>query len=884
MSCSSCNINFDIKEDFEAHVIECTNFKEESKNNEQYSEKTKTINEPPTIKKEKSPGKITIKEDDPTKMGENHKITKKDKTHPFKCSRCKKNYVTEKEWNLHMEKEHNKLPTEDKDVLRLTSELTALLEAVPKEDANETMKKEDRPKRNRRKVNDIERIYECDICRFQTTNFDDHNVHRRSKHKLGRSTLPPNGAPIQIKRKLVTLTTGKYQCEKCDFSTKNKAYLPQHMKKIHGKVPRNAVTTNNELTRTTSVDSTSTVFSPPNKTRKVTNKIVQNAAKDDATLKKHSTDNSQQISEEELDLCYQKLLRGKSAKEVATNTDKEIENNENVRTDVSTLVNKIKELDNIITGAREVIENLEVENEDLHKKVNYLGNNADLVDDLLRQISKIKKESNEHDQSCLLCDETNITRHELRYHVRKIHQVEEDLENEEDENLREWLQQLEDNTECDQDEEVNKQLLGRDHEIKKLNEIIHNKEKCLKKYENENEELSSKVELLKRVVKVTESKLNEKEVENEQMDQDEDNSEALRLFHLKNSGHSKTSPQSNFEMKRSSLPFSTINGGSMKTFMCHICKQGGINEMAIEAHMKCHRKESDFKCDDCSFQTNNIDVLKNHSKIVKHNYTTKVRDFICEKCGIECETMSELREHKKRHDAKNKMKCNICDQEFNSKSQLRNHMREAHEILREDWNKIQSENSTVEDGMDQSQEIPNIQCNFCESKFTNKNNMWQHRKEKHQSHKPCRNFPNCEYAGRCVYSHITIPDGKVRCFECGNDFGTQKALMIHRKTVHQDSTPCRNFLENKCERSSEECWYSHINPKHNLPNNTTATNQQRDFQFQTQNQAPPGNQPQDTLRHTINQPQILNQLQSIIPGIMNQMMPQIIMKIMEKIQ
>ena len=69
-----------------------------------------------------------------------------------------------------------------------------------------------------------------------------------------------------------------------------------------------------------------------------------------------------------------------------------------------------------------------------------------------------------------------------------------------------------------------------------------------------------------------------------------------------------------------------------------------------------------------------------------------------------------------------------------------------------------------------------------------------------------------------------------------------------------------------------------------LPHNTTVTNQHQDFQFQTQNQAPPGNQPQSTPSQTNNQAQILNQLQSIIPGIMNHMIPQIRMNKMENNQ
>ena len=396
----------------------------------------------------------------------------------------------------------------------------------------------------------------------------------------------------------------------------------------------------------------------------------------------------------------------------------------------------------------------------------------------------------------MLCDEADITMYELRYHIKKIHSVEEELDNEEDENLREWLKQLRDmeDKKDKEDKDIQQEVNQMKQEILDLKDAAQNKDKGLQEYEEivkkaetkhnndekqikalkkENEELHNNVGLLKKAVKVTESKNNLKEVVNQEEEMEQD--EASQLIQSKSEGFFRSSPQSNSEIRNpQSFPaFTGIAAEPGKTYMCHICKQGGITELAVESHMKCHREDGDLKCDDCSFQANNIDILKNHTRILKHTYTVKVQDFICDKCGIECETMNELRDHKNRHGVKHVIKCSICSQEFTSKGQLRNHMREAHRMLREDWNQIQTGNSSLED-ISNHLETVNIECKFCEFKFNNRSDMWCHRKEHHLSHKPCRNFPNCEYAGRCVYSHNMIQEGKVGCFECGNEFKMSK--------------------------------------------------------------------------------------------------------------
>ena len=579
-------------------------------------------------------------------------------------------------------------------------------------------------------------------------------------------------------------------------------------------------------------------------------------------------------------------------------TDTVILNICDIQSTVSNLEKKNREQEQILIGQGEVIQNLEEENEELHQKVNYLGNNADIVEDLLTENKIIKKQATNKNMSCLLCDEKDITEYELRYHIRRNHQMEEELEEAEDEDLRQRLKRLKDDEDTKHDDEKKEMKQNIDQmnsQLMELKEVIQNKDVALTKYEEivksaeikyehddnmiksllkENEELKNNVKLLKKVVEVTNSKLesNRKEnVEEEQMEEDETESEEMKRFRFKSSGYTRSSPSSNVET-RSSLSFPNLPDGDAETskkYKCKICNQGNIHEMAIKIHLKNHKEEGIFKCDDCSFQTNTITILKSHTSQLKHSYTVKVQDFICEPCGIEFETETELKRHKESHRTPNELKCKICALEFSSKTQLRIHMRELHRMLREDWQELPTDENTLEAREIQDNDIANISCKFCEEKFNTNIEMWNHRKEIHPSHKPCINFPNCDYAGRCVYSHKQIPEGMVRCFQCGKDFKTYAEMMMHRKNTHNDKILCKKFQQNQCNRPRDRCWFIHEVTPSNMSTNP-------DFQPRTLNLAPPGTQTQTQ--------NLSNQLKSILPGVMSQMLPQIMMKIMENLQ
>ena len=233
--------------------------------------------------------------------------------------------------------------------------------------------------------------------------------------------------------------------------------------------------------------------------------------------------------------------------------------------------------------------------------------------------------------------------------------------------------------------------------------------------------------------------------------------------------------------------------------------------------------DGQYTCNDCSYQTNTNVNLQNHIRETKHS-VNKTNYHICEICGTEHESLSEFKIHMVSH--KSKYKCELCEVSFINKSDLRQHMRRIHKILREDWDKIQSENSTLNDRMnsdtnqnntqtleetnkhENDPQLNKISCHLCKLKFRNRNELTDHKREAHKTFKPCRNMDDCEYGDKCYFNHNAVPEGMLRCFQCGTEFNTLNKLMIHRKNIHGNVQTCKKYLNNECQRE-DTCWWSH---------------------------------------------------------------------------
>ena len=83
-----------------------------------------------------------------------------------------------------------------------------------------------------------------------------------------------------------------------------------------------------------------------------------------------------------------------------------------------------------------------------------------------------------------------------------------------------------------------------------------------------------------------------------------------------------------------------------------------------------------------------------------------------------------------------------------------------------------------------SQQMENpYKCNLCEQVFPSRNILSTHKADVHRTFKPCRDITNCRYQAGCYFSHVPVTVGKVRCFQCGEEFDTKHTMMIHRKNT-----------------------------------------------------------------------------------------------------
>ena len=94
--------------------------------------------------------------------------------------------------------------------------------------------------------------------------------------------------------------------------------------------------------------------------------------------------------------------------------------------------------------------------------------------------------------------------------------------------------------------------------------------------------------------------------------------------------------------------------------------------------------------------------------------------------------------------------------------------------------------------------------------------LMNHRKRTHPSSKRCKNYVTgtCPFDNECWYVHSTEDSSDMadnfNCTICNTTFKGRNSFMKHKKDEHRDVTPsCTSFLEGKCSRTEEVCWFIH---------------------------------------------------------------------------
>ncbi|XP_021712593.1 zinc finger protein 426 [Aedes aegypti] len=137
---------------------------------------------------------------------------------------------------------------------------------------------------------------------------------------------------------------------------------------------------------------------------------------------------------------------------------------------------------------------------------------------------------------------------------------------------------------------------------------------------------------------------------------------------------------------------------------CKLCNKTFQNPSYLDLHMKFHKRERDFVCDQCDKQFFIAQDLKHHKMALHERHT-----ILCGECGKTFGTMRYFKRHMLSHstDPDSKpFKCSLCTESYHSAAKLRDHM------TRHTGEKIH-------------------QCELCDQAFRFRHQLTRHKISKH---------------------------------------------------------------------------------------------------------------------------------------------------------
>ena len=245
-------------------------------------------------------------------------------------------------------------------------------------------------------------------------------------------------------------------------------------------------------------------------------------------------------------------------------------------------------------------------------------------------------------------------------------------------------------------------------------------------------------------------------------------------------------------------------------FNCKKCDQKVVGNRSLREHMQKHIKDQKeiLPCYYCEFKTCSENEFLNHISSV-HG-----AGHICLTCNNTFRTQEEMIKHVVDNHPKLKQKvlekCVTCGEEFQMVEKLTEHILRNHTMLKTNGQSNMAGQQLVKIWPLQESikhlNIDNIKCYDCNNTFGNKEQLMNHKREKHFKKKMCTFYHkhgNCRYGDRCINIH-----------ENNNHMNEN-----HRETQlqQQSKIKCRNGQQ--CMyRMQNRCNFSHAENVQNIPN------------------------------------------------------------------
>ena len=242
-----------------------------------------------------------------------------------------------------------------------------------------------------------------------------------------------------------------------------------------------------------------------------------------------------------------------------------------------------------------------------------------------------------------------------------------------------------------------------------------------------------------------------------------------------------------------------VHNNKKESSTCPICNKtfSGSASGYLRIHMKSvHEKKRLFKCKLCIKDFAYQEGYNNHMRTIHENVK-----FLCDICGVNRTQNIALRKHKtKKHedeineqykDKGSPFPCNICEKVLYSSQLLKNHLQFMHTLLKDEV-----ENTRKNLGVKLKKAI---KCQFCDNVFNFRSTLSNHVNVVHNG-----TTYSCEFCGKVSSSannlklHIEAihkRSTKTPCEICGKVFRDRTVMKFHVRTVHEK---IKDFVCQEC--------------------------------------------------------------------------------------